>query len=108
MDSQLIDAPKLAQQIPPYSGQASHTAWLISYSHSQPPIPNRTAVAEGWINDVKRRAEPGAQYDVEKRKVCHLCPHQLPNAEILKYLSKVLYYQDQRATMLANQPVDLD
>ena len=142
--------------IPVYTGQATDnlTDWLS--------ILNRTAVAEGWVDDVKRRVaigklsgpalrwqdmtghghalwpawlaalqatfqprlslvqwclqiesrvqlpnESGAQYALEKMRVCNLCPHQLPVVEAVNYLSKGLYHPDQRAIMLANPPADL-
>lgn len=160
-------APQVVQQqgprssavstIPHYSGQTTDSLadWLS--------ILNRTALAEGWADDVKRRVavgkligpalqwqdltgnghalwadwlaalqatfrprlslvewclqverrvqlptEPGAQYALEKMKICRLCPHQLPDAEIVNYLSKGLYYPDQRAILLANPPANLD
>lgn len=143
--------------IPTYSGQATDclSDWLS--------ILNRTAIAEGWTDDVKRRVaigklsgpalqwqdltghghqnwqawltaleatfrprlslvewcirverraqlpnESGAQYALEKIKLCRLCPHPLPDAEIVNYLSKGLYFPDQRAIMLSNPPADLD
>ncbi len=142
--------------IPVYTGQATDSLndWLS--------ILNRTAVAEGWTDDVKRRVavgkltgpalrwqdltgnghalwpdwlvalqatfqprlslvqwclqiesrvqlpnESGAQYALEKMRLCNLCPHQLPIAEAINYLSKGLHYPDQRAIMLANPPADL-
>ncbi len=118
--------------IPTYSGQSSDNLadWLS--------ILNRTAIAEGWADDVKRQVavgklvgpalqwqdltgnthpnwapwltalqatfkprlslvewclqverrvqlptESGAQYALEKMKICRLCPHQLQNEDIV-------------------------
>ena len=66
--------------------------WLTALQATFQP---RLSLVE-WYFRVEQRVqfcfsfptEPGAQYALEKMKICRLCPHQLPGAEIVNYLSK--------------------
>ena len=79
------------------NGLAAWADWLAALQTTFQPC----------LRVVQLPTEPGAQYALEKMKICRLCPHQLPDAEVVNYLSKGLYYQDQRAILLANPPANL-
>jgi hypothetical protein len=88
-------------------GHALWPNWVAALEATFMP---RLSLVE-WCLMVERRVqlpnESGAQYALEKMRVCNLCPHQLPAVEAVNYLSKGLCQADQRAIMLANPPADL-
>ena len=90
------------------NGLAAWADWLAALQATFQP---RLSLDE-WCLRVERRVqlptEPGAQYAVENMKIYCLCPHQLPDAAVVNYLSKGLYYPDQRAILLANPPANLN
>lgn len=89
-------------------GHALWADWLGALEATFLP---RLSLVE-WCLQVERRVqlphESGAQYALEKMRICQSCPHQLPAADVVNYLSKGLYHPDQRAIMLANPPANLD
>lgn len=88
--------------------QATWPLWLAALEATFRP---RLSLVE-WCLQIERRvqlpSESGAQYALEKVKLCRLCPHQLADGDIVNYLSKGLIMPDQRSIMLANPPGNID
>jgi len=48
--------------------------------------------------------EPGAQYAMEKSKLCRMCPHAITEAEMIPYFIRGLQRPEQVAALLGNPP----
>ena len=90
---------------------SQHATWIPWLAALEATFRPRLSLVE-WCSQIERRVqlpgESGAQYALEKVKLCRLCPHQLPDADVINYLSKGLIMPDQRAILLANPPADFD
>lgn len=88
-----------------------HVTWAPWLAALEATFCPRLSLVE-WCLQIERRVqlpnESGAQYALEKVKLCRLCPHQLADADVINYLSKGLMMPDQRAILLANPPANFD
>ncbi|KAK4028313.1 hypothetical protein OUZ56_017593 [Daphnia magna] len=68
--------------------------------------PRLTLVEWGVKVEGRRQlpGESGAQYALEKAKLCRLCPHPLTEPEIVFYLIRGIQLVEQRSALMSNPP----